>query len=102
VQQGGRDHGGPLAIAPPEGCQNNKVAVPKPVVASVQIVDPSFDVGRLEIVGSGVKAKGRSWASRRKARAGWMFRALPPRRKSFCVKDASYLRPSLNGLVSRS
>ena len=34
----------PLAIASPEGCQTDMVAVPNPVIASVQIVDPGYDV----------------------------------------------------------
>ena len=40
----------PLAIASPEGCQTDMVAVPNPVIASVQIVDPGYDVKRVEIV----------------------------------------------------
>jgi hypothetical protein len=43
----------PLAIASPEGCQTDMVAVPNPVIASVQIVDPGYDVKRVEIVDSG-------------------------------------------------
>ena len=34
----------PLAISSPEGCQTDMVAVPNPVIASVQIVDPGYDV----------------------------------------------------------
>jgi hypothetical protein len=50
----------PLAIASPEGCQTDMVAVPNPVIASVQIVDPGFDVKRVEIVGSGNVHQGRT------------------------------------------
>ncbi len=49
----------PLAISSPEGCQADTVAVPNPVVASVQIVDPGFDVKRIEIVDSGNVHQGR-------------------------------------------
>ena len=49
----------PLAIASPEGCQTDMVAVPNPVIASVQIVDPGYDVRRVEIVGSGNVHQGR-------------------------------------------
>ncbi len=50
----------PLAIASPEGCQTDMVAVPNPVIASVQIVDPGYDVQRVEIVGSGIVHQGRT------------------------------------------
>ncbi|AEV76284.1 hypothetical protein MycrhN_5819 [Mycolicibacterium rhodesiae NBB3] len=50
----------PLAISSPEGCQTDMVAVPNPVIASVQIVDPGFDVKRIEIVGSGNIHQGRT------------------------------------------
>jgi len=50
----------PLAISSPEGCQTDMVAVPNPVIASVQIVDPGFDVKRVEIVGSGNIHQGRT------------------------------------------
>jgi len=50
----------PLAISSPEGCQTDLVAVPNPVIASVQIVDPGFDVKRIEIVGSGNIHQGRT------------------------------------------
>lgn len=50
----------PLAIASPEGCQTDMVAVPNPVIASVQIVDPGFDVSRIAIVGSGIMHQGRT------------------------------------------
>lgn len=50
----------PLAISSPEGCQTDLVAVPNPVIASVQIVDPGFDVTRIEIVGSGNIHQGRT------------------------------------------
>jgi hypothetical protein len=49
----------PLAISSPEGCQTDMVAVPNPVIASVQIVDPGYDVARVEIVGSGNVHQGR-------------------------------------------
>jgi hypothetical protein len=49
----------PLAISSPEGCQTDMVAVPNPVIASVQIVDPGFDVKRVEIVDSGNIHQGR-------------------------------------------
>jgi hypothetical protein len=50
----------PLAISSPEGCQTDMVAVPNPVIASVQIIDPGYDVTRIEIVGSGVVHQGRT------------------------------------------
>lgn len=50
----------PLAISSPEGCQTDMVAVPNPVIASVQIVDPGFDVSRIEIVDSGIVHQGRT------------------------------------------
>ncbi|GAB7142727.1 hypothetical protein [Mycobacterium riyadhense] len=50
----------PLAISSPEGCQTDLVAVPNPVIASVQIVDPGYDVTRIEIVGSGIVHQGRT------------------------------------------
>lgn len=50
----------PLAISSPEGCQTDLVAVPNPVIASVQIIDPGYDVKRIEIVGSGVVHQGRT------------------------------------------
>lgn len=50
----------PLAISSPEGCQTDMEAVPNPVIASVQIVDPGYDVKRVEIVGSGVVHQGRT------------------------------------------
>jgi hypothetical protein len=50
----------PLAISSPEGCQTDMVAVPNPVIASVQIIDPGFDVSRIEIVGSGIVHQGRT------------------------------------------
>ena len=49
----------PLAIASPEGCQTDMVAVPNPVIASVQIVDPGYDVARVEVVDSGNVHQGR-------------------------------------------
>ena len=50
----------PLAISSPEGCQTDMVAVPNPVIASVQIVDPGYDVKRVEIVDSGNIHQGRT------------------------------------------
>jgi hypothetical protein len=50
----------PLAISSPEGCQTDLVAVPNPVIASVQILDPGFDVKRIEIVESGNVHQGRT------------------------------------------
>lgn len=50
----------PLAISSPEGCQTDMVAVPNPVIASVQIVDPGYDVSRVEIVDSGIVHQGRT------------------------------------------
>lgn len=50
----------PLAISSPEGCQTDMVAVPNPVIASVQIIDPGYDVDRVEIVGSGIVHQGRT------------------------------------------
>jgi hypothetical protein len=50
----------PLAIASPEGCQADLIAVPNPVIASVQIVDPGYDVNKVEIVGSGNVHQGRT------------------------------------------
>src|SRR6201999_3349648 len=51
--------GGALDIAPAGGCQAAMVAVPNPVTASVQIVDPGYDVKRVEIVASGNVHQGR-------------------------------------------
>ena len=50
----------PLAISSPEGCQTDMVAVPNPVIASVQIIDPGYDVTRVEIVESGIVHQGRT------------------------------------------
>ncbi len=50
----------PLAISSPEGCQTDMIAVPNPVIASVQIIDPGYDVSRIEIVGSGIVHQGRT------------------------------------------
>jgi hypothetical protein len=49
----------PLAIASPEGCQADLIAVPNPVIASVQIVDPGYDVKKVEVVDSGNVHQGR-------------------------------------------
>jgi hypothetical protein len=50
----------PLAISSPEGCQTDMVAVPNPVISSVQIIDPGFDVNTIEVIGSGVVHQGRT------------------------------------------
>jgi hypothetical protein len=50
----------PLAIASPEGCQTDLVAVPNPVISSVQIFDPGFDVQTVAVVGSGNVHQGRT------------------------------------------
>jgi hypothetical protein len=50
----------PLAISSPEGCQTDMVAVPNPVIASVQIIDPGYDVKRIEIAESGNVHQGRT------------------------------------------
>jgi hypothetical protein len=50
----------PLAISSPEGCQTDMVAVPNPVISSVQIIDPGFDVVTIEVVGSGNVHQGRT------------------------------------------
>jgi hypothetical protein len=50
----------PLAIASPEGSQTDLVAVPNPVIASVQILDPAYDVETVEVLGSGVVHQGRT------------------------------------------
>jgi hypothetical protein len=50
----------PLAISSPEGCQTDMVAVPNPVIASVQILDPGFDVQTVEVLGSGLVHQGRT------------------------------------------
>jgi hypothetical protein len=49
----------PLAIASPEGCQTDMVAVPNPVISSVQILEPAFDVNTILVVGSGNVHQGR-------------------------------------------
>src|ERR1700727_1372099 len=49
----------PLAIASPEGCQTDMVAVPNPVIASVQIVDPGYDVKKVAVLDSGNVHQGR-------------------------------------------
>jgi hypothetical protein len=50
----------PLAIASPEGCRSDLEAVPNPVIASVQILDPGVDVDVVEVVGSGLLHQGRT------------------------------------------
>ena len=50
----------PLAIASPEGCQTDLVAVPNPVISSVQVIDPAVDVDAFEVLGSGLVHQGRT------------------------------------------
>jgi hypothetical protein len=50
----------PLAISSPEGGQADLVAVPNPVIASVQILDPAFDVQTIEVRDSGSIHQGRT------------------------------------------
>ncbi len=50
----------PLAIASPEGGQSDLVAVPNPVIASVQIIDPGIGVDTIEVLGSGSIHQGRT------------------------------------------
>lgn len=50
----------PLAIASPEGCQTDMVAVPNPVISSVQILDPAIDVTTIAVVDSGNIHQGRT------------------------------------------
>jgi hypothetical protein len=50
----------PLAIASPEGCQTDLIAVPNPVIASVQIIDAGSDVDTIEVLGSGLIHQGRT------------------------------------------
>jgi hypothetical protein len=50
----------PLAICSPEGGQADLVAVPNPVIASVQVLDPGFDVQTVEVVDSGSIHQGRT------------------------------------------
>jgi hypothetical protein len=50
----------PLAISSPEGGQADLVAVPNPVIASVQILDPGFDVQTIEVRDSGSIHQGRT------------------------------------------
>lgn len=49
----------PLAIASPEGSLPDMVAVPNPVISSVQILDPGYDVTSVAVVGSGNIHQGR-------------------------------------------
>lgn len=49
----------PLAIMSPEGGPTDLVAVPNPVIASVQILDPGLDVKTVAVVGSGTIHQGR-------------------------------------------
>ncbi len=50
----------PLAICSPEGCQADLVSVPNPVIASIQILDPGFDVQTIEVRDSGLIHQGRT------------------------------------------
>jgi len=50
----------PLAISSPEGGQTDLVAVPNPVIASVQIIDPGYGVDTFEVLGSGSIHQGRT------------------------------------------
>ena len=50
----------PLAISSPEGGQTDLVAVPNPVIASVQVLDPGFDVQVIEVRDSGSLHQGRT------------------------------------------
>jgi hypothetical protein len=50
----------PLAISSPEGGQTDLVAVPNPVIASVQVLDPGFDVHVIEVRDSGSLHQGRT------------------------------------------
>ncbi len=50
----------PLAISSPEGGQTDLVAVPNPVIASVQIIDPGVGVDTFEVLGSGSIHQGRT------------------------------------------
>jgi hypothetical protein len=50
----------PLAIASPEGSQTDLVAVPNPVIASIQIIDPGIGVDTVEVLGSGSIHQGRT------------------------------------------
>ncbi len=50
----------PLAISSPEGCQADLVAVPNPVIASVQVLDPGVDVQVIEVRDSGLMHQGRT------------------------------------------
>ena len=57
---GGGIMAAPLAIASPEGCQTDLVAVPNPVISCVQIIDPGFDITTFEVVDSGNIQHGRT------------------------------------------
>ena len=50
----------PLAISSPEGGRSDLDAVPNPVIASVQILDPGFDVQTIEVRDSGSIHQGRT------------------------------------------
>ena len=54
----------PLAISSPEGCQTDMVAVPNPVIASVQIIDPGYDVKQnRDRAGPGSCTRAGPWAT---------------------------------------
>jgi hypothetical protein len=50
----------PIAITSPEGCQPDLVAVPNPVIHSVQILDPGRDVARIEVLPTEMLHQGRT------------------------------------------
>ena len=50
----------PIAISSPEGCQTDMVAVPNPVIHSVQILDPARDVEAIEVFPSEFLHQGRT------------------------------------------
>ncbi len=50
----------PLAISSPEGGQPDLVAVPNPVIASVQVLDPGVDVEVIEVRDHGLMHQGRT------------------------------------------
>src|SRR6201999_4535872 len=49
----------PLAIPSPAGCQADLVRGTNPMIASVQILGPGYDVTRVEVVDSGNVHQGR-------------------------------------------
>jgi hypothetical protein len=60
AKRGRRDHGRPLVISSSEGGGSDLDAVPNPVIASVQILDPGFDVQTIEVRDSGPIHQGRT------------------------------------------